>query len=363
MAGRIVVLGGGYGGLSFVRHLGEERGLAATVTVIDRNPYHTLLVECHTVAAGTRPVAAVQMPFDGMRGFAPMQAMVTGLDAAAHQVLTDQGPVPYDALVVALGSVDNSFGIPGVVGHATFLRSAADADTLRRRIAALPPRARVVVAGGGLTGVELAAELGLRRLHRTLEVTVLEAAPALLPNLPERLQDRARRRLGSLAVNVLAGARIERVEPALIHLAGGAALPYDLLVWAAGVKGHPLLAAMGLAVDRAGRARVDAQLRASLPDVWVIGDCAATDLPPTAQSAETHGRLAAAAVAAALTGGEAVAVPARHKGFLISLGEGYGLGYLGQMPLAGLAPALLKRLTEYKHRLAVAGLRGIFSRG
>lgn len=376
MALRVVVLGGGYGGLSFVRHLAARHGLAAEVTLVDRNAFHTLLAECHTVAAGTRPPAAVQIPFRAIPGVRLLQATVTGLDAVGHRVLTDRGPVPYDALVIALGSVDNSYGIPGVAEHAAHLRGAADAVALRERVAALPPRARVVVAGGGLTGVELAAELALRRLHRSLEVTVVEAAPALLPSLPENLQERARRRLGALAVNVLTGQRIERVDERLVHLAGGGAVPYDLLVWAAGVKGHPLLAAMGLATDGAGRALVDEQMRASLPDVWVVGDCAATALPPTAQAAEEHGRLAAASVSGrlaptpALDGAlsphrpGALPVPAwkrppSFKGFLISLGAGYGIGYLWRRPLTGLAPALLKRLIELRHRLAVAGLRGL----
>lgn len=339
MGTQVLVIGGGYGGVTFARRLAAER-LDVAITLIDKNPYHTMLTEVHQVAAGHRAPDTVRFPFSEMEGFQFIQAEVTGIDAGQRQVQTTAGIIPYDYLVVALGSVDTDYGIPGVREHTMTLHSVGDALAIRDRLAALPEEAPIVVAGGGLTGVELAAELGLRRAGGNL--TLVEGAPTLLPGMDRKLQRSARRRLGALGVNVMTGARIARVEPGMVHFQDGSALPFGLMVWACGVKANPLIAQLGIPTDRAGRALVDANLQTELPGVYVIGDCAA-GAPPTAQVARQHGEELAAHLAGLITGRPHPVHPARLKGTLVDLGHTFGVGDVGSLKLTGWVPALLKR--------------------
>lgn len=343
----ITVVGGGYAGLSFIRQL-RERDSQVAITLIDRNPYHTMLTETHQVAAGTRTAASILLPFDQMDGFRFHQASVTGLDTEAKLLRTSAGALAYDVLVLALGSVDNDFGVPGVAEHCLMLHSATDALAIRERLAALPPEAPVVIAGGGLTGVELAAHIALTRPQgRTL--TLVEASPSLLPGLPPRLSHAARRRLGHLGVNVITGAGVARAEEGRVSLADGTMLPFGLMVWACGVKAHPLIPALGIPTDRAGRAIVDANLRTPLPDLYIIGDSASGHVP-SAQAAMQQG----AALADALTGHPVK--PIRMKGVLVDLGQHRAVGRVGTLSLRGLLPGILKRLNETRWVQVAAGL-------
>ncbi|HWI63171.1 MAG TPA: FAD-dependent oxidoreductase, partial [Symbiobacteriaceae bacterium] len=273
MSGQIVVVGGGYGGISLVRRL-EAMGLGGSVTLIDRNASHTVLTEIHQVAGGRERAEAFQVPFATMGAFRFLQAEVTGLDAAERCLLTSAGPVTYDRLVLAAGGVDADYGVPGVREHALTLHSLTDALTIRDRLEALPAGTPILIAGGGFTGVELAAELG-ERYGGGENITLVEGGPAILPGLPRRLQRRSRRRLGALGINVLTGERIARVEANMAHFADGSALPFGLLVWACGVRANPLIARLGIPVDKAGRALVGPTYETDLPGVYVIGDSAA----------------------------------------------------------------------------------------
>lgn len=344
----VLVVGGGYAGLAFVRQL-RRYDRKTPITLIDKNPYHTMLVESHQVAAGSRSAESILLPFDQIDGVRFLRAEVLGGDLQARRLETTAGPVHYDRLVLALGSVDHDFAVPGVREHCQTLRGLQDAVAIRDRLAALPPDEPLVIAGGGLTGVELAAHLALRR-PGARSLTLVEAAPSLLPGLPARLARAARRRLGLLGVNVITGAPVSRVTPGLAHLQDGTALPFGLMVWACGVRAHPLIAALGLPTDRAGRAIVGPGFRTPLPDVYVIGDCAAGHTP-SAQFALQQGR----ALAAHLSG--RAPAPLRSRGLLIDVGEGRAVGIVGSLMLRGLLPGWLKRMTELAWVARVLGWR------
>lgn len=362
---QVVVLGGGYAGLAFIQGLRQARVSNLEITLVDRNPYHTLLTETHTVAAGTRAPGLVELPFTALgAGVRVVQASVQDVDTQARTVMTDAGPLTYDYLVFGLGGTDNDFGTPGVQDHALFLRGRVDAERIRGRVESLPDGAGIVVVGGGLTGVELAAEMALRFGGRR-RITVVEAAPSLLPALPVSLQQRARRRLGWLGCNVMTGARITAVAEDQVHLADGGVLSASLVVWAAGVKGHPLVAEMGADVDRGGRAIVDAMLRSSLPDVYVLGDSAAfapvpgqPPLPPSAQVAEQMGFSAAADLVDRLRGGAGVPFTPQLRGVLCDLGGLNAVGLVYRFQVHGRTGALAKRFSAWSHLWRSLGMRG-----
>lgn len=344
----LVVVGGGYAGLSFVRCL-RQHNRDIPITLIDKNPYHTMLVESHQVAAGSRPADSIVLPFDQIGGFRFIQAEVTGIDLAGKQLATTVGEIEYDRLVLALGSIDHDFGVPGVRDFCQMLRGLTDAEAIRDQLESLPPEEPVIIAGGGLTGVELAAHIALTRPHgRTL--TLVEASPSLLPGLPPRLSRAARRRLGHLGVNIVPGAPVVRVEAGLAHLRDGTSLPYGLMIWAAGVRAHPLIATLGLPTDRAGRAIIGPDFQTPIPGLYVIGDSAAGHVA-SAQAAIQQG-----AALADLVAGKA-ATPLRNKGILVDLGAHRAVGLVGPLALRGLLPAWLKRVTEILWIARIMGWR------
>lgn len=344
----IVVVGGGYAGLSFVRRL-RQHNREIAITLIDKNPYHTMLVESHQVAAGSRRPDSIVLPLDQIGGFRFIQAEVTGIDSVRKLLATTAGEIEYDRLVLALGSIDHDFGVPGVREHCQMLRGLTEAEAIRERLETLPPEEPVVIAGGGLTGVELAAHIALTRPHgRTL--TLVEASPMLLPGLPARLSWAARRRLGQLGVNIVPGAPVVRVETGRAHLRDGTSLPYGLMIWAAGVRAHPLIATLDLPTDRAGRAAIGPDFQTPIPDLYVIGDSAAGHVP-SAQAALQQG----AALADRLAGKAPRSL--RNKGILVDLGAHRAVGLVGPLTLRGLLPAWLKRVTELLWIARVMGWR------
>lgn len=366
---RLVVLGAGFGGLSFLRSLQKdpvEPGLE--VTLVDRNAYTTLVPELYAVAAGTATAESVTVPIAlPARHF--RQAAVAGLDLRARQVLLapagDQPAggrgeaglvrLPYDFLVVALGSRNQFYGVPGAPEHTVTLRTLQEALEVRRRLGELQEGASVVVVGGGLTGLEVAAEVAGARSD--LRLTIIEALPHLANGFAGAHQAWVRRQLEKQGVQVRLQSQVQKVEEGRLYLTVGDAVPFDLAVWAAGVSAPALLRDAGLAVDRQGRALVDGGQR-SVTDsrVFVVGDCAAGLAAPSAQLAELQGQRAAATLLAQVRDQEAPAGPLRLRGTLASLGPRQGFGTLGPLPLAGEVPVTgclplrLKRLVTARYR-------------
>lgn len=367
---RILILGAGYAGLAFACEFLRRPAAGVEVTLVDRNPYHTLLTETHTVAAGSRRKGSVAVPLALLtRRFPALRlvtAAITGADAKAQVVHTTAGPLRYDSLIFALGGADPDYGIPGVREHALTLRGLDDALRIRAALAALPPGAGVVVVGGGLTGVELAAEMAWNGRGKGHPITLVEAAPVLLPGLPPALQHRALHRLKGLGVEVRTGNPVQTVRSGEVVLASGGAVPFGLLIWAAGVRGHPLLGALDIALGRDGRAQVDEHLRSSRPDIYVVGDSAAfapapgaPALPPSAQLAGQMGQAAARDLAARLSGRPGIAFRPRLAGVICDLGGASTTGLVYGLPVGGWIGAMAKRVALLRHLWRTFGWAGL----
>jgi NADH dehydrogenase len=325
----VLVVGGGAGGLELACKLGRRWG-PARVALVDANLFHIWKPSLHEVAAGTLDIHQEGLSYQMLahdNGFAFMYGAMTGLDTArrelvvapvmdgAEEVLPERR-IGYQALVLAVGSVSNDFGVPGVASHAFSLDGPHDAERFRLRMLQLlslvdvrkthDPRAAldIVIIGGGATGVELAAELreasslhaqyGLRHIDaaRDVRIRILEGAPRILAPLAENVSEAATRLLAQRHVAVNTSCRVVRVDWNQVTDADGTVYPADLCVWAAGIKAPPLLASVGLPVTRGGQVKVDGQLRVEgVPGVFAFGDCAwcpqpgGTAVPPRAQSA------------------------------------------------------------------------------
>jgi len=242
--------------------------------------------------------------------------VVVGAVADGAEEVLPERRIDYESLVLAIGSVSNDFGVPGVADHAFSLDGPHDAERFRLRMLQLlslvdvrkshDPNAAIdiVIIGGGATGVELAAELreatalhaqyGLRHIEagRDVRIRILEGAPRLLAPLDEKVSAAATHLLKQRHVEVTTSCRVVKISWNQVTDADGHVYPADLCVWAAGIKAPPLLAQLGLPVQRSGQVTVDGRLRVEgVPDVFALGDCAwcpqpdGKSVPPRAQSA------------------------------------------------------------------------------
>lgn len=319
----VVIVGCGFGGLAAAKALADA---PVDITVVDQRNHHTfqpLLYQVATAGLGVDDVCyATRGIFHRQHNARAIQGQLTGLDLAARQVRLAAGEsVTYDHLILALGAVTADYGVPGVAEHAFGLKNAEEARAIRSHVlrrfeaadrltdpAVQHAAMTVVIAGGGPTGVEMAggfAELFHRVLDRDFpdldvanaRVVLVEGQDRLLGGFAPRLAAKARRTLEAMGVEVRTGVNVERYSPGEVVLADGSTVPADTLVWAAGVRAHPIAAALGLETGRGGRVVVDDRLRLpDHPEVFVIGDLAASTL--------ADGSLIPQVAPAAIQGGE-----------------------------------------------------------
>ncbi|WP_327086504.1 FAD-dependent oxidoreductase [Nonomuraea sp. NBC_01738] len=293
---RILVLGGGYTGLlAAIATAKRTREKGTRVTLVNPSPRFTERLRLHQVAAG-QELADLRIP-DLLRGTGVefVRGRVREVDASARLVTLDDGrDLGYDTLVYALGGMADTTTVPGVAEHAFTLNSASDA---RRFAETVRLADTAVVAGGGLTGVEAAAELA--ESNPGLRVTLISHdEPGSMMGRGARAY--LRRTLARLGVEVRAGVRIAKVLPDGVELDGGEWVRSDATLWTTGVRVSPMAARAGLTVDDKGRIVVDATLRSvSHPDVYAVGDAAAVTLSFGVMHGTCQGGIPTAAHAAA----------------------------------------------------------------
>ena len=317
-AHRIVIVGGGAGGLELATKLGNKlgrRGLAE-ITLIDKSRTHVWKPKLHEIAAGSMDIGAHEVDYlaqSHWHGFRYRIGEMTGLDrtrcevqVAAYvddegQQVTSARAFGYDTLIMSVGSCSNDFGTPGVAEYALKLETQDDAKRFHARLVNAcirahaqdaplrPEQLHVAIIGAGATGVELAAELhrttrevvayGLDRVDadKDIKVSVVEAAPRVLPALPERLSKATEDLLRELGVDVHTNAKVAEVQAGGLRLADGRLLPAELVVWAAGVKAPDFLQDLaGLESNRINQLVVKPTLQTTRDDnIFAFGDCAA----------------------------------------------------------------------------------------
>jgi NADH dehydrogenase len=369
----VVIAGAGFGGLWTARTLA---GAPADVVLVDRNNYHTFFPLLYQVAAAelvptdiAYPVRAIFRRADNVE---VRMAEVTGLDAGARRLDTSAGAIPYDILVLAMGSVPHWFGVGGAAEHAFPLRWMDDAIPLRHHVLTCfeaaasiddPERRRrlltFAIVGAGPTGVEFAGALAelihgpLKRDYpglaaEDISVVLLEAADRVLGGMPDALGVYAADRLARRRVVVRTGVRVEEVRADAVLLAGGEVIPTETVVWTAGVQGDPMVRSWGLPVGRGGRVPVDEYLRVEgHPEIHVVGDLAYREdadgrpLPQVAQVAIQQGRAVGANIARKL--GERPLEPFRYKdpGVLAVIGRNAAVAHVFGRAFRGLVAWML----------------------
>jgi len=321
-------VGANFAGIAAAQHLGG----GFDVTVVDRWPWFEWLPNIHELLSGVKRPADLRLPrarLVSKAGHRFLRAEVETIEAAAGRLTTTQGRrVDFDACIVAVGGTDETFGVPGADRHALPFKNVEDCHAIGRRLAALARRrtpATVVIAGGGLEGVEALGEI-LRRYRRTgrLHVEVVEAGPRLLPGAPAAIDASVRRHCAGLDVRLHTGTRVTAVTPARVRLDSGAILRSDLTIWTGGVTAPPLLHESGLADRPRQWAPVTAALQSRRHDnLFVAGDAAGLPRPLAKQAyyALQMGECAARNVVRALAGRRPREFVPGPKPMLVAFGD------------------------------------------
>jgi NADH dehydrogenase len=405
----ILIVGGGAGGLVLATKLGHRLGRRkrARITLIDQSLTHVWKPLLHEVAVGTldsNKDDVLYLAHGRAHGFSFQQGRMDGLDRDRRLVhlapvededgnqVIPRRTVAYDTLVIAIGGICNDFGTAGVQRHCMFLDTHEQAEHVQQRLLNACLRAQyqeeplaeaqldVAIIGAGATGVELAAELhkatrqlvsyGLDRIdpERDIRISLIEAAPKVLPALPDRLSDATARELDRLRIAVHLGEKVVEVEEAGVRTESGLFVPAELKVWSAGVKAQDFLKDLeGLETNRLNQLVVDQTLRTTRDDaIFAIGDCAACPqperqqrVPPRAQAAYQQAQTLAKSLRRRLAGKPPRRFVYKDYGSLISLSYssiGNLMGsLLGSVMIEGWF-ARLTYLSLYKrHQLALHG--------
>lgn len=407
----VIVVGGGAGGLELATRLGKKLGKRGkiNVTLIEKARTHIWKPLLHEIAAGSMDADRHELDYLAQgywTGFQYRYGEMTGINRAKKQVMTaatyDEEKrmvtpgrtFTYDTLVIAVGSVGNDFGTPGVAEHAIMLDTPDQAERFNRRLVnaciranaqetpVRPGQLHVAIIGAGATGTELSAELhrtargvvafGMDRIdpNKDIKITLIEAADRILPALPERLSTATEKVLRDLNVDVKAKSRVTRVRADGVELANGEFIPSELVVWAAGVKGPDVLAHLdGLEVSRSNQLVVRPTLQTTKDDdIFAMGDCAyyvpageTASIPPRAQAAHQEATHVFKQIKARLSGGELTTFVYRDFGSLVSLGHystvGNLMGFVSgrSLMIEGLFAKIMYRSLYKMHQMALFG--------
>jgi len=411
---RIVIVGGGAGGLELATTLGNKLGGRADgvkVVLVDRNSIHIWKPLLHEVAAGSMDANAHQLEYAAQarwHRFVFQQGALRALDRSRKSItvsalldengeeLIPEREIPYDTLVLSVGSITNFFNVPGAAQHAIALDALHQAEHFRRRMISLcmradrgmtsnsdqaNPKMHIAIIGGGATGVELSAELrntaevlgayGLHHLdpHKDIRISVIEAAPRILSALPEPVSAKTTALLRKLDIDVLTNAKVAEVRADSVVFESGDSVPADLTVWAAGIKAPAVLGELGLPVNRLGQILVKQTLQTEVdPDIFAFGDCAScpwpekdSTVPPRAQAAHQQADFLFDAIKRRLNGEPLQQYTYKDLGSLVSLGRFDAVGNL-MGPLVGstlFVEGILARLLYISlYRMHLVALHG-----
>lgn len=402
---KIVIVGGGAAGLELATSLGRKLGKKglADVMLIDGAYTHIWKPLLHEVAAGTLDEAEqVQYLAQAYHNnFRFRLGKMEGLNRKKQEIyvsptLSESGEelIPkrtfsYDTLVMAIGSISNSFGIKGVEEHCLFLDTTSQAFRFQKQMVesyiknhaggdtAKKKPLSIAIVGGGATGVELSAELhevtdmlaiyGLNK-SSNVKLTIIEASPQLLPALPNKLAKATQDQLAKLDIDLKLGCRVIEVTKTGIKTLDGETIPADLKVWAAGIKAPDWVKRLdGLVTNPINQLVVDETLKTNDDNIFAIGDCAACpwpghekNVPPRAQAAHQQATTLCKSIINRLSGGPLLKYKYLDYGSLVALGKYSTVGNLmgnlmGTVTIGGFI-ARVVYLSLYKmHQIAIHG--------
>ena len=388
----IVIAGAGYAGLAAARSF--RHADRVRVILINQYDYHLLQFQLHEAAVNKIETESLALPLTSLlpRNVELITAKIDHFDFKARTVHTDRGHVPYDRLIIALGSQPATFNIPGLSENALMLKSLSNARQIRGHLettlSTLVGATRskpypIVIGGAGITGVELATELseGLKDFARdygfdrgAIKIVLVDAAPTVLPGFDKKTIDEAARVLADMGIEVRTNTAVERVEAdRVVVKTNGTSevIETRTLIWTGGIKANALVVNSGLTLGERRAARVDEYLRSvDYPEVSVVGDSALVHDPrdgsvaiACGQLAAKQGKYAGHQILADLTGDVQSPYVPLIDGLLISLGSYRGVGTIGPVWVRRLIARLGKIGAETRYLFTIGGVKLVMARG
>ncbi len=391
----IVILGAGYAGVHAAKKLAKKykKNNAIQITLIDKNPYHTLMTELHEVAGGRVPEESVKVELSQIFHRTKVNVVVdyiTHVDTTAQKVTTKHGEYTYDYLMIGMGNEPAYFGIPGVKEYGFSLWSLEDALKIREHIEFKFKAASLerdsekrkemltfAVAGSGFTGIEMAGELlewksTLAREYRVDEnevsLLVVEAEGTILNMLDRKQADKAERYMTKHGMKILKNSPIVEVTPNTITLKSGEIIKTQTLIWTCGVQNNVDCTKYGLETAKANRLQANEYMQSTQHEnVYLIGDCAYVEEEPgkgnpqIVEAAEQTATTAVKNIVAAIEGKqEKVKFKSSYHGFMVSIGGKYCVANLMGIKLSGLFAMIAKHLVNMLYLFGVLNIPAVY---
>ncbi|MBI3627487.1 MAG: NAD(P)/FAD-dependent oxidoreductase [Candidatus Sungbacteria bacterium] len=384
----IVIAGGGFGGILAAVYL--DKGLKKNPAIAKN--YQLILINNHHLHLYTPALYEIASIPQGKHNLEYVKSSITiplieifehrnvewreetiiSIDRTKKELAFQSGKaLPYEYLILALGSETSYFNIPGAKEHGLPLKTFADAvhlrDAIENGLMSGTSHLDIVVAGAGASGVEVAAEFenfvsSIQKIGQACQVTVslVEGSPEILPGFDAWVVQKAKKRLESLGVKIITNALITQVDKTMIRFKNGSTRPYTILVWAGGVKAASVLASMGIQLSPKGGAPINQFLEVGR-SIFAVGDSAAFIHPKTGKPlpwnvpiAEAQAKTAAANIIREISGKPKLPFRPKIKyPFILAVGETYAIADLNLFHLAGFSAWILKQAIELKYLLTI----------
>ncbi|MGH4119701.1 NAD(P)/FAD-dependent oxidoreductase [Clostridium sp.] len=397
---RIAILGGGYGGVLTAKKLAKKfkKDENVEITLIDRKPYHTLLTELHEVAAGRVSEGSIRI--DLKKIFAKRKVKVvldeiTDLDFKNNKLKSENNTYEYDYLVIGSGCQPTFFGTKGAEEYAHQLWSYEDAVNLKEHILQMFRKAvketdserrrkmlSFVVVGGGFTGVEMIGELAEWKdrlckefyiVKEEVKLYVVDALPKILPNLPDKLIEKAKKRLTKLGVQIITGSGITEVTKDSVTMGESGTIDSNTVIWAAGVEGSDIVGKMD--IEQKGRKRIvtnDKLQSLEYENVYIVGDNIffipegeERPIPQMVENAEQSAPIIAHNIYSDINAKEKKSYKPSFHGVMVCIGGKYGVASVGAgtkfFGLSGFFALFVKHFINIVYFIQVAGFNKAWS--
>ncbi len=390
---KILVLGGGFGGIRVAIDLKNNLRDQAEITVIDKNNYHLFIPAIYEVASAygiKRDPFAIQLKktvclpysdiFEG-QNIKFMNAEIAKVDLTSKKVTTNGGhAMDFDCLVLSLGSETSDYNIPGVKEYAHQFKFLEDSLFINQHLSEIANQfsngqrnepLNILVCGAGFTGVELAAELGCcmdnirkacKMKGRCSSITLIEASPRMLPMLSEKERGMIRSQLTKLGIIIMENSPIEEIGPDFIKLKNGQKIKGDLIIWTAGIKANRFLGAIpGLTLTPAGKVMVNENLSVKNYDnVFAIGDNmefidpkTQKPVPALAYVAIAQGKLAAKNISSSVLGKKLSKYKPSYNVSIVPVGGKFAVAHFGGVVIGGFIGWIIRGLTDLRYFMSI----------
>lgn len=393
---KIVILGAGYGGVHSAKLLHKKfkkNNEAVEITLIDKNPYHTLLTDLHEVAGRRIEEHGVKVNLEKIFGKKIVNVVtdkIDKIDFDGQKLISDKAEYEYDYLILGSGSEPAYFGVEGAEENSFTIWSYEDAVKIKEHIHHMFEQASTeadeserrkmltfVVAGAGFTGVETIGEIAewQKRLCKTFNIDsrevslkLVEGLPKILPILNDKLIAKAEKRLHKLGVEILTQSLITKVTPNSVTLKDGETFETNTLIWTAGVQGSSFAANLGLTLGKRGRIQTNEYMQSvDYDNVYVIGDNSYFEeekegpIPQIVETALQTAETAVSNIEADMENKSFEAFKSNYHGFMVSIGGRYAVAHLGNMSMSGFFAMMMKHLVNVHYLFGVGGFNLVWS--